>query len=62
MALKKVVSVHVDEVESQPAIAAALEALPAAADGDEDAQFLLDEAEACDLLWYDISEIDDLIG
>ncbi len=62
VALKKVVSVHVDEVESQPAIAAALEALPAAADGDEDAQFLLDEAEACDLLWYDISEIDDLIG
>jgi hypothetical protein len=56
------VSVHVDEVQSEPVIAAAVAALPAAAAGDEDARFLLDEAEACDLLWYDVSEIDDLIG
>jgi hypothetical protein len=60
--LSKVVSVHVDEVESQPTILAAVHALASAADGDEDALFQLDEAEACDLLWYDISEIDDLIG
>jgi hypothetical protein len=60
--LSQVVSVHVDEVESEPTVAAAVGALEAAATGDDDAQFQLDEAEACDLLWYDISEIDDLIG
>lgn len=60
--LSRVVSVHVDEVESQDTIIAAVDALAAAADGDDDARFQLDEAEACDLLWYDISEIDDLIG
>jgi hypothetical protein len=60
--LSRVVSVHVDEVESEPTVAAAVDALAAAADGDDDARFQLDEAEACDLLWYDISEIDDLIG
>jgi len=60
--LSRVVSVHVDEVESQDTIVAAVDALAAAAEGDEDARFQLDEAEACDLLWYDISEIDDLIG
>jgi hypothetical protein len=60
--LSTVVSVHVDEVESQPVIAAAVGALTAAEAGDDDARFLLDEAEGCDLLWYDVSEIDDLIG
>ncbi len=60
--LSTVVSVHVDEVESVPTIVAAVGALASAADGDEDAKFQVDEAEACDLLWYDISEIDDLIG
>jgi hypothetical protein len=60
--LSRVVSVHVDEVESQDTIVAAVDALAAAAGGDDDARFQLDEAEACDLLWYDISEIDDLIG
>jgi hypothetical protein len=60
--LSRVASVHFDEEESEPVIAAAIEALPAAAEGDDDARFLLDEAEACDLLWYDVTEIDDLIG
>ena len=60
--LSRVVSVHVDEVESEDTIIAAVDALAAAAGGDDDARFQLDEAEACDLLWYDISEIDDLIG
>lgn len=60
--LSRVVSVHIDEAQSQETIAAAVDALDAAADGDDDARFQLDEAEACDLLWYDISEIDDLIG
>jgi hypothetical protein len=60
--LSRVVSVHIDEEDSQPTITAAVHALPAAAEGDDDARFQLDEAEACDLLWYDVTEIDDLIG
>jgi hypothetical protein len=56
-----VVSVHIDELESEPVIAAAADAYDTARAGDEDARFLLDEAEGCDLLWYDVTEIDDLV-
>ncbi len=56
-----IASVHVDEPEAQATVTAAVAALPAAGAGDDDAQFLLDEAEACDLLWYDVTEIPDLI-
>lgn len=62
VALKDVVSLHVDEPESEDTVLAAVAALGAADAGDEDAQFLVEEAGACDLLWYDISEIDDLIS
>ncbi len=62
LTLSQVVSVHLDEPESEPVIAAATAAYAAARAGDDDAQFLLDEAEACDLLWYDVTEIDDLVG
>ncbi|GAB6901039.1 DUF6912 family protein [Kineosporia succinea] len=60
--LADVVSLHVDEPESEDIVLAAIAALSAADAGDEDAQFAVEEAGACDLLWYDISEIDDLIG
>ena len=59
--LRAVASVHVDEPDAEPAVAAAVRAVPAADAGDEDALFALDEAEACDLLWYDVSEIPHLI-
>lgn len=58
--LAAVVSIHVDEPEAEATIEAAVQALAAAAAGDDDAQFLIDEAEACDLLWYDVSELGDL--
>jgi hypothetical protein len=58
--LARIVSIHLDEPEAEPVVAAAAAALDAADAGDEDAQFLLDEAEGCDLLWYDISELDHL--
>jgi hypothetical protein len=29
--------------------------------GDDDARFLVDEAEACDLLWYDVTELGELV-
>lgn len=59
--LDAVASVHVDEVEAAETVAAAVRALPAADDGDDDALFALDEAQAADLLWYDVSEIPQLI-
>jgi hypothetical protein len=55
------VSVHLDEEAAQADIAAAIDAMVAAARGDEDAQFTVDGAEGHDLLWYDASEIDQLV-
>jgi hypothetical protein len=59
--LDAVASVHVDELEAEPVVMAAVAALEAADGGDDDARFLLDEAEATELLWYDVSEIPDLV-
>jgi hypothetical protein len=56
-----VASVHVDEPESTKVVAEAIIALPAADSGDDDARFALDEAEATELLWYDVSELGDLV-
>ena len=56
-----VASVHLDEAGAEPVVAAAVEALEAADAGDDDAGFLLDEAEAADLLWYDVTEIGRLV-
>jgi hypothetical protein len=56
-----VVSVHVDDDAAAADVAAAAEALPAALRGDDDARFVLDGADAHDLLWYDVSEVPDLV-
>ena len=61
VAVAAVASVHVDEDVAEPVITQAIAALPAADLGDDDARFMLDEAEAAELLWYDVSEIGDLI-
>ncbi len=60
--LRTVASVHVDEVGAQPVVAEAVAALPAADAGDDDARFALDEAEATELLWYDVTEIPDVVA
>jgi hypothetical protein len=60
--LARVVSVHVDEADAADDVAAAVGALSAADAGDEDARFTVDSAEGHDLLWYDVSEVDDLVG
>ncbi|MEJ5914154.1 DUF6912 family protein [Pseudokineococcus sp. 1T1Z-3] len=60
--LRAVVSAHCDEPEAAAAVAAAADALPAALAGDEDARFVVDEAEEHDLLWYDASELAALAG
>jgi len=59
--LSSVVSLHVDEAGVADTIATAASVVAAAAAGDDDAQFLVDEAEACDLLWYDVTELADLV-
>ena len=60
--LRDVASVHVDVAEAQDVVAQAVRSLPAADAGDDDARFALDEAEATELLWYDVTEIPDLLN
>jgi hypothetical protein len=60
--MSAVVSVHIDEPEADDTVAAAVEALAAAEAGDEDAAFTVDGAEDCDLLWYDVTEIAQLVS
>jgi hypothetical protein len=55
--LRRVAAAHIDEAEAEPAVRAAVEALPAADAGDDDARFTLDEAGSRELLWYDSSEL-----
>jgi hypothetical protein len=59
--LPDVAAVHVDGAEAEPDVAAAIEALPAAAAGDADAQFTVDGAEDHEPLWYDPTELDELL-
>ena len=47
--------------QAEPVIEQAISVLEAADAGDDDARFALDEAEATELLWYDVSEISDLV-
>jgi hypothetical protein len=55
-------SALVDAPESEPVVRAAVEALPAAAAGDDDAAFALDEAAAAELGWYAVQELPDLLA
>jgi hypothetical protein len=59
--LNAVASVHVDEDTAEKVVAEAIIAVDAADAGDDDARFALDEAEATELLWYDVTEIPDLV-
>ena len=59
---RHVVSVHVDDADAEPDVERAAAALSAAARGDEDAQFVVDGAEGHDLLWYDVTEVADLVS
>ncbi|WP_327585357.1 hypothetical protein OHA25_58435 [Nonomuraea sp. NBC_00507] len=59
--LAKVASVHIDDSGATPDIEAAIGALPAADQGDDDARFTVDGAEAHELMWYATQEIPDLL-
>ncbi|MFF5209380.1 DUF6912 family protein [Streptosporangium sp. NPDC000396] len=60
--LAKIAAVHVDDPSAMEDVEAAIAALPAADRGDDDAQFVVDGAEANELLWYATQEIPDLVG
>ncbi|GAA0982136.1 hypothetical protein GCM10009555_051510 [Acrocarpospora macrocephala] len=59
--LAKLASVHIDDLSAQEDVTAAIIALPAADEGDDDAQFTVDGADAHELLWYATQEIPDLL-
>lgn len=61
LSLDAVASIHVDDVDARDDVLAAVAALPDAEAGDDDARFTVDGAEGHDLLWYDVSELDDVL-
>jgi hypothetical protein len=59
--MTEIASLHVDEAAARDAVRSALAALPAAAEGDPDAELAVDAVEDFDLLWYGAQELRDLI-
>jgi hypothetical protein len=55
--LKNIASIHMDTPEAEKAVAAAVAVIDAADMGDEDAEFLLGDAEDHDLAWYATQEL-----
>ncbi|MCW2877039.1 MAG: hypothetical protein JWQ95_1139 [Sphaerisporangium sp.] len=62
VAMSKVAAVHVDDSQAVPDVEAAVAAVFAADNGDDDARFDVDGAEAHELLWYATQEIPDLLA
>jgi hypothetical protein len=60
--MESLVSAHVDDPEAGPDVSRAVEALPAADGGDEDARFTVDGAEGHELGWYATQELSFLAG
>jgi len=54
-------SALIDGADAADIVAAAVDAVPAAAAGDDDAAFALDEAAAVELGWYAVQELPDLL-
>ena len=59
--LRKLVAVHMDSPEAEPAVRDAVGAVTKADLGDEDARFVVDGAEDHELQWYAAQEIPDLL-
>ncbi|WP_369204837.1 hypothetical protein [Streptomyces sp. PU-14G] len=60
--MSKAAAVHLDAEDAVEAVTAAVEALPAAAGGDERAQAVVDGADDHELLWFATQEIPALIS
>ncbi|MDQ3732470.1 MAG: hypothetical protein M3400_00470 [Actinomycetota bacterium] len=61
LALPDVVSLHVDGADAEPAVTAAAAVVIEADLGSDDAQFIVDEAEAYELGWYASQELGPLL-
>nr|MDT0666591.1 hypothetical protein [Micromonospora sp. DSM 115978] len=61
VALSSVRAVHVDHHDAAAAVAAAVAAVLDADLGDADAEFVVDEADGYDLLWFATQELPDLL-
>lgn len=59
--LTAMASVHLDDAEAGPDVAAAAAAVAAAGRGDEEARFTVDAAAGHELLWYAVQEIGHLV-
>jgi hypothetical protein len=59
--LSAIAAIHVDAPEAEDDVAAAVDAVEAAASGDADAQFTVDGAEDHELAWYDVSELGQIV-
>jgi hypothetical protein len=59
--LAAVAAVHVDGVEAEADVAAAVEVVDQAAAGQPDAQFTVDGVEDHELAWFDVSELDRIV-
>lgn len=57
-----VASVHVDDADAEPTVAAAAEAVIAADLGDAGSQEQVDDAEGFELSWYATQEVEHLLG
>ncbi|RCG16224.1 hypothetical protein DTL70_28730 [Streptomyces diacarni] len=60
--MSRIAAVHLDAEEAVEAVTAAIDALPAAAGGDQRAQAVVDGAEEHELLWFATQEIPALIA
>jgi hypothetical protein len=57
VATTTLVSAHIDDPQASEDIRTAVEALPAAENGDDDAMFAVDQAEGHELGWYATQEL-----
>jgi len=57
IALADVIAVYVDNADAQPAVLAAIEVIDEADLGDEDAEFVVGDAQDHDLAWYASQEL-----
>jgi hypothetical protein len=62
VAFRAVAAIHVDGTDAESDVAAAVDVVAEAQAGDPDAQFTVDGAEDHELEWYDVTEIDQIIG
>jgi uncharacterized protein DUF6912 len=60
--VRDVLSGHIDDPGATADVRAAVDALPAADSGDDDARFIVDGAEGHELLWYATQELRHVTG